>query len=380
MAQVESTSKGLQARLIKNLDWRIPAATLLLALIGLATLYSVEYTRDMGDFWRQVVFVSLGLLVMAACVYLDCDFMPNAYPIIFWGNLFLLSIPIIIGLITHHTIRGTYNWIPLGVINIQPSELSKLAVIATLAVFMSEHDDRVGDPVVLLKSFFYVVAPPMALIVLANDMGTAVVLLAIWTAVVFVAGAQARHLAWFYACWAILFGALWKLGLLRAHLVDRILGWLHPAELMGDEGYQYVQTYTAVGSGQLTGAGWRAGPMTHQEGVIPELHTDMIYSALAEEWGFVGCVVVLALYGFIVWRGISTIYQAKNELERYLAAGVTGCLAFHVIVNVGMHVGLFPIIGISLPFMSYGGSNMLAMMAAVGLLINVHMRRKRIAF
>lgn len=355
------------------MDPRLAVAPVIAAGIGLFLLSSIPDGREV--LVKQAAYVLVGLAVMVACIYVDYEFLPNAYPVIFWANLVLLALVQIIG----RRAGGAQNWIDLRFATIQPGEFAKLAVIATLAVFFSERPGRALDVRGFAGSFLRVVGPPLILILVGNELGQVLVLVSIWVVMVFVARAKIDYILAFFAIALLLFGLGWRMRVLPPHHVDRLLGFMAPEAHATVQGYQYLNTWIAVGSGEVFGQGHGRGPMTQLE-EVPAQRTDMIFSALAEEQGFVGCVGLLAIYAFILLRGVSTIREAKDDLGRYLAAGISGYLAFHVVVNVGMSLGLMPIVGIPLPMVSYGGSNLVTTFAALGLLMNVHMRRKKIAF
>ncbi len=362
-----------EGRFVKHIDYRIIIAALAIVGIGFVLLSSIPEGR--GKVVRQALYVGLGLGFLVAAVYVDYEFLRRHYALVYSANVAVLVLVLLVGRVTH----GMSGWIPLGPITIQPSEFSKLAVIGTLAAYMSNRRHRIREAGPFVLSFVEVAAVPVLLILLQPDLGTALVCVAIWVAIVFVAGCRRSHLGLTLFGGLVFVGVLWKYGLLPREPMSRITGWLYPWDDPQGDGYHYIASQATVGSGGWFGHGFLSGPMTQNE-QVPEQHTDMVFSALGEEWGLIGCTVLLALYLFIIWRGMATMSEAKNPLGQYVAAGVTGMLLCHVVVNIGMQIRLAPITGIPLPLVSAGGSSLIACMGAIGLLVNVHMRRKKLTF
>jgi rod shape determining protein RodA len=274
-------------------------------------------------------------------------------------------------------VRGTHRWLVLGPLRLQPAELAQLAVLLTVCSVAAAHEG-IHDFLGLARNLAWVVVP-VGLILLEPDLGTPVVMLVTWGVVMYVAGVRWTHLASFAFAGALLFSAAWYSGAIRQYQKDRLLIFLHPERDPTGDGYHLVQSLIAIGHGGPFGQGLFQGTQTRLH-FIPDQETDFIFTAVAEEMGFVGGALVLALFGVLIWRCLAVAAEAKDMLGRLLAAGVTCILALHVFVNVGMTMGLMPVKGMPLPLVSYGGSNMLATMLALGLVESVHMRRHKIAF
>jgi rod shape determining protein RodA len=361
-------------RFVKHIDFRIIIAALMLIAVGLVLLRSTPGSDKRVT--KQIVFACIGFAAMLATLYLDYDLLTNIYEVVFAANIVVLVLVLLLA----PRINGAYSWIKVPFIGtVQPSEFAKLVLIATLSVYVAQRNAHVRDPFFFVVSFVQVAAPPMFLILLQHDLGTAIVCFVIWTGIMLAAGCSLEHMALVWIGGLAAFGALWKRGWLPDEHVARITYWLHPEAGAQTDGYQYIVTEAAIGSGGVWGAGFGNGPMT-QNARVPEQQTDMIFSVLGEEWGLVGCTIVLLLFLFIMWRGISTMQSAKNDLGRYVAAGVVSMLVCHVVVNIGMQTRLCPITGIPLPLMSAGGSSLISCMIGIGLLVNVHMRRRKITF
>ncbi|MCJ7751164.1 MAG: rod shape-determining protein RodA, partial [Armatimonadetes bacterium] len=284
-----------------------------------------------------------------------------------------------------------------GSFRLQPSEFAKIAVILSLAAFLSRRMDAIGELRGVLPSLL-VPAGPVLLVLVQPDFGTALVMIAIWFGAVYLAGAKARHLGAVFAAGLALFALMWNLDRLpldrmgpkplavvveKVALKDyqkrRLTIFLNPqADPLG-AGYHIIQSRVAIGAGKVFGRGLFRGTQSRLR-FIPERHTDFIFSVVGEELGLVGASVMLFLYLFVFWRGLRIALRARDSLGSLLAAGAISMLIFHTVVNIGMSVNVMPITGLPLPFVSYGGSNLLASFIAFGLLQNVHMRRDRIIF
>ncbi len=344
------------------------ASVVLIAVFGILTLNSVP-----GEsFQRQVILYIFGIVVFLFAASVDYNFLRNAWQALYWLTLLVLVIVFIF---------GDQHWLDFGFITVQPSEFAKVVLIASLAVFVAENKERIHEGLEFARSFVEVALPIFALVILNRDLGTALVLLAVWLGVMFLAGANPWHIVAFIVGCMVLSKLLWDHGFFAGYREARILAWLDPRspEYAATSGLQYLRAWRAIGAGGVWGQGYEKGLLT-QSGSVPEQGTDMPFSAVGEEFGFVGGAALVGLYGLLIWRGLNTVEKTQHDLGKYLAAGVVSYLAFEVIVNIGMNVGLLPITGIPLPLFSRGGSNLLATMAALGLLVNVHLRRRRITF
>jgi len=275
-------------------------------------------------------------------------------------------------------VRGTVRWLELGPIRIQPSELAKIAVIIGLSVFLVNRDDEVDTLSLVSRSLLWA-AIPAILIFRQPDMGTPVVLVFIWLVTLFAAGARIQHLAAYVLVGALLFGAAWSLNIIDDSQKLRVTSFLHPEDDISGAGYHLRQSMIAIGSGGLWGQGLFKGKQT-QLNFVPDQETDFIFTAIGEEKGFFGGMILIALFGALLWRTLLVCLRAKDKLGQLMVAGVAALLFVHVVINIGMSIGLMPVKGMPLPFVSYGGSSLVANMLCIGLVENVHMRRHKIAF
>jgi rod shape determining protein RodA len=271
------------------------------------------------------------------------------------------------------TVRGSQRWFQLFGFQFAPSEAAKLAVIVMLAAFLAELRLRELSLQDVYRATA-IAALPALLVFLQPDLGTSIVIASILVGVLVVAGTRARHLGILaITAMILIFGAL-QTGLVRDYQIDRLRAFLDPENVPQAILHNREQAEITIGSGGLTGRGFLSGTQTNLD-FVPEQHTDFIFTVVGEEFGFAGASIVLLLYGILIWRAFRIALLSKDPFGTYLAAGIASMFAVQMFVNIGMTVGIMPITGIPLPFVSYGGSSLLTSCAAVGLLLNVHMRR-----
>jgi len=366
-----------ERRPLRHLDPVLLISVLALGIVGLITIYSATHASlvaqriDPGFFLKkQLAFVTLGIVVILVTASFDYRFVKVYAGLVYVASLALL---VLVRTPLGTTIRGSQRWFQLFGFQLAPSELAKLALVAMLAAFLSQlrsSDLSLQD----LYRATAIAAVPGLLVFLQPDLGTSIVLLAILVGILVVAGARARHLG-VLALTAIvlIFGAL-QLGLVKDYQIARLTAFFDPQNDPQRSDYNRTQAEIAIGSGGLLGRGYLKGTQTNLD-FVPEQHTDFIFTVIGEEFGFVGAIFVLMLFALLIWRAVRIALLAKDPFGTYLAAGVASMLAIQVFVNVGMTLGIMPITGIPLPFVSYGGSSFLTNCAAVGLLLNIHMRR-----
>ncbi len=367
------------SRYLQRVDFVLLGAALALVAIGCLMIFSCTRTGSgdtAGAQWEvvrtQFVWVVLGLAVLA--VTMSIDYMRLAS---FYLPLYGLMLLLLVVVLLMPAVRGTHRWIVLGPLRLQPAELAQMALVITIACVASARE-QAHDFLSVSKTFVWLL-PALVLILKQPDLGTPIVILSTWFGIMLMAGARWSHLGGYAAALVLLFSAAWFSGAVKDYQKERLLIFLHPeTDPMGD-GYQAIQARIAVGNGGFIGRGVFRGPQTGGH-FVPDQHTDFIFTAVAEEFGFLGALAVLGLFGVVLWRCTVAIAEAKDTLGRLIAAGVTLVLGLHVVANIAMTVGLAPVKGMPLPMVSYGGSNMLATMLAIGLVENVYMRRHKIAF
>lgn len=362
---------------VRHLDPVLVGVALLLALIGVVMIYSakVHVSPETGPAvaralaTRQGISLGIGLAAMVLSALFDYRYFRAYSPIAYIASLIALGLVLTpLGV----EVNGAKAWLSLGGFQFQPSEFAKVAVIVAVAALLHERREDPGIVTVLLA--LATVALPLGLIMLQPDLGSATVFL--WTAFVLmlVAGVHARYLIALAGAAIAGFASVIRLGLLEDHQIERLTAFLDPQNASARYLYNAEQSMIAIGSGQVFGKGLFNGTQTNLS-YVPENHTDFIFTVVGEELGFFGAVVMLGLFAVLVWRGLRIGMLSKDRFGMLLAVGTVGMIVFQLFVNIGMGIGIMPVIGIPLPFVSYGGTSLIANFALVGLLLNVHMRR-----
>lgn len=359
-----------ERRLYHHIDWALVVAILALCAFGVVMIYSTtsDPTRGASKMYlTQLYAIAIGLVALLVTLSIDYRAFTDKSHLIYFAICGLLLYVIFFGMVQ----MGARRWIPLRVFNLQPSEFAKLAVALVLAKFFGENrgtpawtDLAVGGVLTLI---------PLALIAKEPDLGTAVTLVPVFLAVAYLAGMRMRILGILAVCFVLAAPIAWRFAL-KDYQRSRISTFLDPSQDAKGAGYQQIQARITVGSGGLTGKGFRQGTQG-QLRFLPVAHNDFIFSVLAEEQGFAGVVAALGLYLFVILRALEAARLAKDRLGSYLVLGVLASFTFQVIYNITMSAGLAPVKGLTLPLMSYGGSSMIATLAAFGLILNVRMRR-----
>ena len=363
---------------LRHLDY------LLLAFVGAVVAYGLWVLADVtrhdvpgeADFYlvRQSVYVVFGAIALAFAAALNPDVYRRFGRVLYGAMLFLLLVVLVLG----DDVRGSKRWIEFGTFNFQPSELGKVLFVLFLAGFLADRARRIGEWKTTLAAIGLSL-PPILLVFKEPDFGTALIYAAAVGAILLLACVPWSHLAALAATVGIvLTGVVWLLpaagiDVLQPYQVDRLIGFLDPDVDPSGTTYNVNQSITAVGSGGLDGRGVSGATQTNLN-YLPEHKTDFVFSALAEQRGFVGASVLLLLYALIAWRGIKVIALARNLFSAMVAGAIVAMFLFQVFVNVGMTIGIAPITGIPLPFVSFGGSSLITMMFMVGLLEAIHVR------
>ncbi|HSL56478.1 MAG TPA: rod shape-determining protein RodA [Acidimicrobiales bacterium] len=359
---------------LRHVDLILLAAVGALALIGVVMVYAATHgprttTNDTFFMERQAMFVVIGAGALAAVAAIDYRIVRDWSLVIYAGActaLVLVVSPL------GSEAKGIKGWFQLGPFQLQPSEFAKIAVIIALAGFLSS--DRVALEGRRLLGALALAGFPMALIMLQPDLGTVLVFCAASVGMLLVAGVRPRHVAIMAVVAALAVTAVLTSDLLAEYQKARLTNFVNPGAVDPADAYNLEQSQIAIANGGITGQGLFQGGQT-SNGFVPEQQTDFIFTAVGEELGFVGASLVLALYAVVLWRVWRTAQLARDSFGVLVCAGVFAMLLFQIFQNVGMTMGIMPITGIPLPFMSYGGSSIISMFVAVGLVLNVHMRR-----
>lgn len=358
----------IDRRLLQNVDWLMLGAVLGVVVMSAMTLASLNVGRVAGGVaLRQLLWAGLGAVALVLVASVDYRRLVQLGPAFYVLGLGGLAILFLLG----RTVSGARRWILLGPLSVQPSEVFKICFLLMVVWLLISRWAQPVTPAVLAL-LVPIVAVPFALIVRQPDLGTALLLWPLLIALLVGAGARFRLLG------GLLFTGLAALPVawfaLREYQRERILVYLDPFRDPLGSAYNVIQAKIAIGSGQLLGKGI-AGATQSRLAFLPERHTDFIFAVFAEMWGFVGCLVLLACYSVLLLRGFDIAGAAREPVGRLVALGATSLLAAQILINVGMVTGLLPVVGIPLPFMSYGGSSMLVSMTALGLLLSVRMRQ-----
>ncbi len=359
-------------RLLLNFDWTLFGMVLIICFIGVMNIYSTGHSladaRHTPLYIKQMQSLTIGILAMFVAFSVDYRFIARHAYVIYGFSIVLLIAVFFLGT----AVKGSQRWINLGGFSFQPSELMKLTLILALARYFNEH--RLPRPYLLreLAVPFLIIFLPFVIILKQPDLGTALMLLIIFISLVFFVGVRLKSVLPAAAGVLTLLPAAWFF--LKDYQKQRLLTFLNPDEDPLGTGYHILQSMIAVGSGGFLGKGFLKGTQTQLK-FLPEQQTDFIFSVFAEEWGFLGGMVLVLLFLALILWGINIARHSRDYAGMLIAAGITMLIFWEVFINIGMVLGLLPVVGIPLPFLSYGGSSLVVMMTAVGLLLNISVRR-----
>jgi len=350
--------------LFRKTDWALITAAVLLSLLGLVTMNS--FTGDSIFFERQLLWLGISVAVMWVVSLIDARLLYRTSVIVglLLGTLALLALVLVFGTV----VLGAQNRFDLGFFAFQPSDPAQLVLVLVLAKYFARRHMAIGQFKHILISggyaflFFF-------LLFLQPDFGSAVIIFAIWLGMVLIAGISRTHLLAVFLAGTIATTGLWMFGF-ADYQKERILSFLHPLADIQGAGYNAYQSTIAVGSGGMLGKGIGYGSQSKLE-FLPEYETDFIYAAFAEEWGLVGIVVLLALFAVLFWRIIVHARLAASNFETLVCSGIVLWFLAHVIIHAGMNLGLMPVTGTTIPFLSYGGSHLITEFAALGLVLSM---------
>ncbi len=358
----------LALRYLTGVDWALVISALLLALVGLATVHSASSELPVDYLPRQALWLGVGLVALLVASSIDYHSLLDHSTLLYLAALGGLVLVFFIG----HEAGGARSRLGIGGLTIQPSEFAKLATAILLSRYLGDLKQRHLELRNILIALA-IVAPPMALVAAEPDLGSAAMFVPIVAGMLLVAGIRWRTLAGAAIVASLLAAGVWSFGM-QPYQRQRVVTFLSPDSDPLGAGYQVRQSKIAVGSGGLSGQGYMQGTQS-QLRFLPARHTDFVFAVLAEEWGFMGVLTVTALYALFLTSAARVALRARNRAGILLVAGLVSLIAFHTLYNTGMVIGLVPITGIPLPFLSYGGSFTLMCFLATGLILSVDLRR-----
>ena len=362
----------IDRRLLTNVDWVLLGLVLTITAIGIANIHSavIPY-KQVGTSYeiKQIYWLTAALLLVTVVCSIDYHILED---VSYWFYGFVVLLLVVV-LLFGRTSMGATRWLHLGFFNVQPSEPMKLVIIITFASFFSRRSYADGIGLADLWGPLLLLGLPAALVMKQPDLGTAIMIILVAASIMFYVGLRWQTILPVAGALVPLIYFGWHYGL-REYQKNRVLNFLDPERDPLGSGYHLIQSKIAVGSGGIIGKGYTHGTQT-QLRFLPEQHTDFAFSVFAEEWGFAGCLVLLLLYLFLIMWGLQIANRCSDRFGSILAVGVTAMLFWHVVINIGMVIGLFPVVGVPLPFFSYGGTSMVTSMLGIGMLLNIRMRR-----
>ncbi|MBM4465638.1 MAG: rod shape-determining protein RodA [Chloroflexi bacterium] len=361
----------MERKIWRNFDFVLLAATVLLIAFGIAMIHSATPdTPDLQDLpRRQVIWALVGLAWLPLVAAIDYRFFGSLQKPLYALTVASLLLVLLVGQTTY----GAQRWISGA--SFQPSELAKVLIVVTLAQFLAQHEKEIGRFHYVLFSIIHV-AVPMALIYVQPHLGTVIVLAVVWLIMVLMAGMRVLHLGILGFVGVLTTPLIWFS--LKDYMQNRLLLFINPAQNPAAR-YNIDQALISIGSGGWLGKGYASGSQS-QLHFLRVRHTDFIFSVIGEEMGFVGALLLFALLGIVLWRILRAASLSRDSFGRLMACGVAALIFFQSIVNIGMNLGLLPVIGIPLPFISAGGSSLITLLIAEGLVQSVVMRHRKIEF
>lgn len=363
---------GEKARLFAHIDWFVLASALALSLLGLVTMRS--FSVENAFFERQLIWIALAVVVFFIASLPHYTFLRRTPVIVvlYVGISLALAFIYLFGSV----VMGSQSRFNLGAFFVQPSDPAKIVLAAVLAKYFARRHIEIKHYRHILVSGAYAFVI-FALVFFQPDFGSAIIIFALWFGMVLVAGISWKHLALLFVAGALIAGGLWQYGL-QDYQKQRVMTFLHPLADIRGAGYNAYQSTVAVGSGELLGKGIGYGTQSKLQ-FLPEFQTDFIFAAYAEEWGFIGVVIAFVLFGILIVRILMIAMHGADNFDTLFAAGIAIYLLAQFIVHVGMNMGLLPITGATIPFMSYGGSHLLTEFFALGVLMGLRRNARTLA-
>lgn len=365
----------INRKLLKQLDFGLIITALIISLFGVMNIYSCTY-KNYGNYYLkyQLIWIVLGLIIMYLIISIDYSLLGSYSKIIYAIGLFLLLYIDVFGKIA----GGARSWVGIGSRGIQPSEFMKIATIILAAKMINDFEGKINTPKNLLR-LIGIVFIPMILIVIQPDLGMTMVFFFIFLGIFYTAGLDSKIIFGGFITAAVLVLILWRSGALQLYQMGRIFGFLNPNQYELTYAYQATQSQIGIGSGGILGKGFLKGTYV-SSGFIPEISTDYIYAVVGEEWGLAGGLGLILFYGILIFKMIKIGKSSKDIFGQVMVSGFVATFLFLILQNIGMTIGMMPVTGVTLPFMSYGGSSILSNFISIGIVLNVGMRKKKINF
>lgn len=358
-----------------GIDWILFLATLPLLGAGLVTMnsFNTDSAFFSGFFAKQVIWIIVSITIFFIFSFIDFRFLRKTWVsvVLFASSCGLLLTLFAIGKVA----KGALSWFDLGLFSVQPSDPIKLVIIIILAKYFSRRHIEIANLRHIMISGIYVFII-FGLVLVQPDFGSAVIIFFIWFGMILLSGLSRKHLVGLVLAGLLVFAGLWNFKF-QDYQKDRIINFINPMADIHGTGYNAYQSTIAVGSGQMWGKGVGYGTQSRLK-FLPEYQTDFIFSAFAEEWGFIGVIILFSLFGVVVWRIIKNSMRGATNFEILFGSGVALLIIIHFIINIGMNIQLLPVTGTTLPFLSYGGTHLLTEFAGLGMLMGMR-RYRRVA-
>lgn len=366
----------MKKKILRNIEWGILVVTILLIAIGLIALFSSTQNSDYEEFRKQIMWLVISIPIIIIVISIDYDFLAKISPIIYGLSLILL-----VGVLFTQPINGATSWFSIGPFTLQPSEFAKIAIVLFLSSMIVKLQRKGKDEINRfwkLGVTLFIIAVPVLLIIKQPDYGTALAFLSALIFILFTAGIRKRYI-FIAMLLVVIIVPVAYFFVLPEHAKTRIDVYLNPNIDPRGAGYNIIQSKLAIGAGQTLGMGLLKGNQT-QLGYLYPKTTDFIFAVIGEEMGFVMAGAVIILYVILITKAVKVAKTAKNDLGSYISIGIAGIFFFHMLENIGMTMGLLPITGIPLPFVSYGGSSLLTNLILIAILLNISGRRQKALF
>ncbi len=366
----------MKNRMLKNVDWWILAIAIILSVIGIIALFSATQETGYDEFKKQIIWLVVSIIIMFIAILIDYELLAKLSPIVY--GIFII---LLIAVLFTEPINGAKSWFDIGFMSFQPGEFAKIAVVLFLAYIISKFQIKGKDEINKwwkLAVSVLIVLLPVFLIIKQPDYGTAITFLFILTSILFISGIKKQYIISAIIVTLLAVPLVYQF-VLPEHAKSRIDIFLNPESDARGAGYNVLQSKLAIGAGQLTGMGVLKGNQT-QLGFLYPKTTDFIYSVIGEEMGFIVAGAIIILYVILITKAVYIAKTSKDDIGSYIAIGIAAIFLFHMIENIGMTMGLLPITGVPLLFLSYGGSSMITSYICIGLLLSISSKRQKAIF